>query len=322
MESRQKTAVILFNLGGPDSLRAVRPFLRNLFYDRKIINLPNPFRFVLAELISRRRETKAKEIYRKLGGKSPILEETINQATYLEACLGKTGSVKVFVAMRYWKPFVEDILAELLEYNPDSVVLLPLYPQYSTVTTGSSLDSWKSFMHCHQLHYPTRIVAAYPEEPGFISAYADLSRPFLEEARQHGSFKVLFSAHGLPEKVIAAGDPYQEHCERTARALAKALNLPESCWQNTYQSRVGPLTWIGPATDDVLRELGRAKTAAVVVPISFVSEHSETRIELDHDYAALASQAGVPYYGRVPTVGVHGNFIQGLATLVRTQQEI
>lgn len=316
-----RTAVVLFNLGGPDAPDAIRPFLFNLFYDPSIIRLPAPMRFVLANVIARRREKPAREIYARLGGKSPLLENTQAQAAALEAALNGAeaagGEVRTFIAMRYWHPMSTETAAAVRDFAPDLVILLPLYPQWSTTTTASSLRVWSEAAEIVGLKAETRVVCCYPTEPGFIYAGATLAYRAYEEAARYGRPRVLFSAHGLPKRVVAAGDPYQWQCERTARAIAGTLDIPNLDWLNCYQSRVGPLEWIGPSTDDEIRRAGRDRVPVIVVPIAFVSEHSETLVEIEIEYRHLAQQAGVPYFARVPTVGTEPVFIDGLARLVR-----
>ncbi|WP_376957884.1 ferrochelatase [Azospirillum sp. A26] len=318
----RRVAVVLFNLGGPDAPEAVRPFLFNLFADPAIIRLPNPFRFVIASLISGRRAKPATAIYAQLGGKSPLLENTEAQAAALEGVLGAEPAVagaetKVFIAMRYWHPMSAETAAKVKAYDPDLVVLLPLYPQFSTTTTASSAKAWAEAARTVGLSAPTKLLCCYPTQAGFIDGAADLIRPLYEAAKAHGKPRVLFSAHGLPKKVVAAGDPYQWQCERTAESIAAALGIDDLDWINCYQSRVGPMEWIGPSTDAEIRRAGQDGVPILVVPMAFVSEHSETLVEIEIEYRHLAEEAGVPHFTRVPTVGVHPGFIDGLARLVR-----
>jgi ferrochelatase len=310
-----KIAIILFNLGGPDSLEAVQPFLRNLFSDPAIITLPGWLRLPLARFIASRRTPKAMEIYAKIGGSSPILGQTEAQARALEGALeealGSEHEWRGYVCMRYWHPMTEAVVRSVKRFAPDRIVLLPLYPQFSTTTTGSSVKAWTAA--AGELRAPTVSVESYPTEPGFIRASVELVKQGLAEAK--GATRVLFSAHGLPEKTIKAGDPYQSQVEQTAAAIGEHLGTVD--WSVCYQSRVGPLRWIGPSTDSEIRRAGRDKTGVVLYPLSFVSEHSETLVELDIDYRHLAREVGVPSYIRVPTVGTHPQFIHGLANLVR-----
>jgi len=306
---------VLFNLGGPDSPEAVRPFLYNLFFDPAIIGLPRPFRWLIAQLISRRRAPVAQKIYDELGGKSPILENTQAQAQALEATLRQHGDVQVFTVMRYWHPRAVEVVKEVKNYAPDHVILLPLYPQYSTTTTGSSTKEWAIAAKAAQLTVPTSTVCCYPTQSDLVRAHAQLVRTFYDEAAQYGTPRVLFSAHGLPEKIIKKGDPYQWQVEQTTRAVMKELNQPDMDYTNCYQSRVGPMKWIGPSTEHEILRAAKDKRPIVLVPIAFISEHSETLVELDIEYAALAHENGLDRYYRVPTLSVHAQFIAGLSNM-------
>ena len=308
-----RIAIVLFNLGGPDSLDAVQPFLRNLFSDPAIIRLPGFLRLPLARFISSRRASKAKEIYRQIGGSSPILGQTEAQARALEAALGHDEEWRAFVCMRYWHPMTEKVVQRVRKFGPDWIVLLPLYPQYSTTTTGSSFKAWRATVA--RLNTPTHSVRSYQTDEGFISASVELVKQGLAAAGDK-PVRLLFSAHGLPERIIKAGDPYQSQVEETARAIASRLGNVD--WVVCYQSRVGPLKWIGPSTESEIRRAAADKVGIVLYPLSFVSEHSETLVELDIEYRHLAEKAGVTTYVRVPAVGTHPLFINGLAKLVRS----
>lgn len=315
-----KTAVVLFNLGGPDAPAAVRPFLFNLFNDQAIIGLPNPFRWLLAKLISSRRAPVAAEIYERMGGRSPILPNTEAQAAALAASLG--DGFECFIAMRYWHPRAADTARAVRAYAPDRVLLLPLYPQFSTTTTASSVKEWLAAAKHAGLTAPTQTLCCYPHNSGFVDSMVALIAPQLQIAQAYGTPRLLLSAHGLPEKIVKAGDPYQWQCEQSFAAIVAALRAahpgltfePVLC----YQSRVGPLQWITPATDDEVRRAGADKRAVVVAPLAFVSDHSETIVELGHEYRVLASECSVPFYDCVPAVGTHPKFIAGLAELVIT----
>ncbi len=315
---RVTTAVIAYNLGGPDNPEDIRPFLFNLFNDPKIIGLPQPFRWLLAQLISRRREPTAREIYAHLGGGSPLLANTRAQAEALEAALNTDPdeSYRCFVAMRYWHPFIEDTLRDVLACNPDRIVLLPLYPQFSTTTVGSMMRVWEEVQRKQDISIPVTAHCCYPTEQGFVNATAEAVAAALEKVPAGEDCRILFSAHGLPKKIVAAGDPYQWQVEQTANAVMKELGR-EADWLCCYQSRVGPLEWIGPATEDEIARAGADGKSIVLVPIAFVSEHSETLVELDIEYREFADEAGVKNYIRVPTVGTAPAFIEGLADLVR-----
>ena len=322
----RKTAVVLFNLGGPDRPGAVRPFLFNLFNDPAIIGAPGPLRWLLAQWISRRRAPLARKIYEEIGGASPLLANTEAQAKALEAALTAGDGddrVRVFIAMRYWHPMSGEVARAVESYGPDQVVLLPLYPQFSTTTTGSSLTDWARAAAAAGLGAPTRSLCCYPTQAGFVTEVAGLLRSALAVAgaRAEGAPRVLFSAHGLPKKFIERGDPYQWQIEQTAAAVAGAVAgaapVPDLDWRVCYQSRVGPLEWIGPSTDAEIARAGAEGRPVVVVPIAFVSEHSETLVELDIEYRRLAEEKGVPCYTRVATVDTGAVFIAGLAELVR-----
>ena len=319
-----RVAVVLFNLGGPDSLKAVRPFLFNLFRDPAIIGLPAVARLPVAALISTTRRKEASENYAHMGGASPLLRETRAQAEALEAALsdgGRAGDqVRCFIAMRYWKPFTEQVAREVADYAPDEVVLLPLYPQYSTTTTGSSLAAWT---RAYKGPGRVRTVCCYPTLDGLVQAHADHIVRTWEEAGSPQGLRLLFSAHGLPEQIIARGDPYQWQVERTCEAVAARvagrMAGPDGTldWRTCFQSRVGPLKWIGPSTPEALEAAASEGLGVIITPIAFVSEHVETLVELDRDYAELADKLGCPHYLRVPALGVAGPFIDGLVAAVR-----
>ena len=308
-------AIILFNLGGPDSLDAVQPFLTNLFSDPAILRIPSFVRAPLARFIAWRRTPKAKGIYAQIGGASPILGQTEAQARALEEALANDGGeqheFRGYVCMRYWHPMTPAVVRSVERFAPDRIVLLPLYPQYSTATTASSFDAWKALA---PFKVPTTEVVDYPVEPGFVAASVALLKEGLAKAGD-GPLRVLFSAHGLPESVIKSGDPYQKQVEQTALAIADAIGGLD--WSVCYQSRVGPLKWIGPSTETEIERAAHDRKGIVLYPLSFVSEHSETLVELDIEYREVAEEKGVPFYVRVPTVGTHPHFIAGLARLVR-----
>jgi len=311
-----RTAVILFNLGGPDKPEAVEPFLFNLFNDPAIIGLPTPFRWLLAKLISKRRAPIAKEIYANLGGGSPLLPLTQEQADSLENALGEGW--KAFIAMRYWHPFADQTAHDVKKYAPDRIVLLPLYPQFSTTTSASSIANWRRAAKRAGIEVPVYTVCCYPTLMGWIAAQADVIAKSMDGFNSDAPVRVLFSAHGLPKKIVAGGDPYQWQVEQTAHAVAVKAELQPGTWKVCYQSRVGPLEWIGPSIDEALQEAARDKVAVVVVPIAFVSEHSETLVELDIEYREKADELDIPGYVRVPAVGTHPEFIAGLAQLVKS----
>jgi protoporphyrin/coproporphyrin ferrochelatase len=313
----RRIAIVLFNLGGPDGPASVRPFLKNLFSDPAIIQAPAPLRWFLARLISTLRNKGAMANYAKMGGGSPLVPETIKQADALKAALKvipatKDDTVEVFLAMRYWHPLVEEAVKAVKAFGADEVILLPLYPQFSTTTTRSSLDAWKKAGGAQ-----ARIVCCYPDAPGFIQAHAEAVTEVWEQAGKPLPVRVLWSAHGLPKKIVDAGDPYQRHVEETVQAVIPLLPS-ELQHQVCFQSRVGPLEWIGPGTEAEVERAAEDKIGVIVSPIAFVSEHIETLVELDEEYKELAEELGVPFYLRAPALGTRKGYIDTLADMVVT----
>jgi ferrochelatase len=309
-----KTAVVLFNLGGPTDQLSIKPFLFNLFYDRAILQLPNPFRYFLAKLLAYKRAPEAAKIYAHMDDKSPLLEHTQAQAQALEQKL--PDGYKVFIAMRYWQPRAEATVQEIQRYAPDKIVFLPLYPQFSMTTTGSSFKEMEGLLQRYVPDVPIARVCCFPDQPDFTATIADLIQAKLQELDPTLCYRLLFSAHGLPKKVIQKGDPYQRHVEETVQAVVKQLHQPDLDYTICYQSRVGPLEWIRPSTEDEIKRAAQDKVQIVMIPIAFVSEHSETLVELDIEYKALAQECGAPGYVRVPTVSTDPAFIHGLVDLV------
>jgi ferrochelatase len=321
-----KKAIVLYNLGGPDKLDSVKPFLFNLFNDKHIIAVPQPFRYMLAKLISTKRNAEACAIYQHLGGKSTIMAETQAQARDLQQALTKDteNEYKVFIAMRYWHPMADEVAQQVKEYQPDEIVLLPLYPQMSTTTTMTFEKTWhKAARKAGIAAIPMRKVCCYPENDGFIRAYADLIKEKYQEAKKQGiKPRILFSAHGVPVMIIKKGDPYQWQVERSVAKIVEELDMADLDYKICYQSKVGPLEWLTPATDKCIEEAGQEGKGLIVVPVAFVSEHSETLVELDIEYGELAHRSKVPLYLRVPTVSTHPDYINALANLcVQPQQQ-
>lgn len=311
-----KTAVVVFNLGGPDSLESVEPFLYNLFSDPAIIAVPGWLRAFIAKTITRKRTPVAQKIYAQIGGKSPILEETKKQAEALEDTLKASGmEARVFICMRYWHPMTEEIVAQVSDYAPDKIILLPLYPQFSTTTTGSSFAAWERETIRQGVAAPTARLCCYPMEKHFISAQVRAIQEKYFSASAEGRMRILFSAHGLPEKIIRKGDPYQWQVEKTAQAIVALLGIPDLDYGVCYQSRVGPMKWIGPSTEEEILRAGKEKKSLMIVPIAFVSEHSETLVELDIEYRELARSSGVPAYHRIPALGADEEYIAALADM-------
>ncbi len=310
-DNGRKIAVVLFNLGGPDGPADVRPFLENLFSDPAIIAAPAVIRRPLAAFIARRRARLAIANYAVMGGGSPLLAHTLAQAAAVEAALGARlagARVRAFVAMRYWNPTTKEAAAEVARFAPGEIVLAPLYPQFSTTTSGSSLAAWRA-TYCGP--GVSRAICCWYDNPGLIDAHAARIGDTWQAAGRP-RVRLLFSAHGLPQKIASSGDPYQWQVEATCAKVAARLG-PGWDWRICYQSRVGPMKWLGPSTPDAIAAAGREGLGVLIDPIAFVSEHIETLVELDRDYAAVAEAAGVPVYLRAPAVGTHPAFIEGLA---------
>ena len=316
---RPRIAIVLFNLGGPDRPEAIKPFLLNLFRDPAILRVPFFVRPFLARIIARARVAPATANYALLGGKSPLLGLTQEQAAALEAALPEVEA-RCFIAMRYWHPFSPEAARAVKAWAPDEVVLLPLYPQYSTTTTGSSLIAWRQAAAQVGLAAHTTTLCCYPVDAAFVTATAALAKAAYNRARVEldpaTPLRVLFSAHGLPEVIIKAGDPYQWQVEQTVAAVVDAWGEPID-YTICYQSRATPQKWIEPSTEQQIEQAAHDKTALLVVPIAFVSEHTETLVELDVEYRDLAIKLAVPGYFRVPTQNADAGFIAALAKLVR-----
>lgn len=310
-----KKAVLLFSMGGPDRLEDVQPYLFNLFHDECIVRAPQPIRYLLAKWISHRRAKHTQEIYKKMDGRSPLKKNTLDQARALEERLRERGEYKCFVGMSYWHPFIEEMMKDVATYGPEEIILLPLYPQYSTTTTASVLKEAKKQIRKFKIDALIKEIASFQTNEGFIKAMIENIEKVLPDALLKGTPKILFSAHGLPEQIVKSGDPYPIQCEETASSILKYMG---GTWdaQLCYQSRVGPLKWIGPETVDEIIKAARAKRPIVIVPIAFVSEHSETLVEIDREYRYAAEGAGCPHFVRCQTVGVNPSFMDGLARLV------
>ena len=316
-----KKAIILFNLGGPDKLESVEPFLFNLFYDPAILNLPKLLRYPLAKLIANRRAPTAKKIYEELGGASPILKLTNEQAIALENKLNQDDNsckYKCFIVMRCWHPRADDVIKDVLRYDPNEIVLMPLYPQFSAATSGSSIKEWYDVCKKNDFKIKTSTICCYPTDQNFIEAH---KVEILKKIKNLRNFKLIFSAHGLPEKNIKKGDPYQWQVEQSFNKIVKSLNIQDLDWILSYQSRVGPLKWIGPSTEDIIIENSKLGKHIVLVPVAFVSEHSETLVELDIEYKELADKNGCTNYSRVPALGTNEKFIKSMSNLIINKEE-
>jgi len=318
---------VLLQLGGPDSLQAVEPFLYNLFCDPDIIDFPfaRLAREPLARLVAARRAKRVWKHYEEIGGKSPLRELTEVQARALERELRKSLAARVFVAMRYWHPFTEEAIQALQAQDLHELVLLPLYPQYSCTTTGSSLNEWnRRFPSALAKVLPLRIVRDFHDHPLYLDALVEKVSAGLENFRRsNGSalhvprdVHLLFSAHGVPESVIASGDPYQSQVEATVARL-----MARGGWENAhslcYQSRSGPGRWLRPYLEEALSRLAaEGVERLLVVPISFVSDHVETLHELEIEARELAYRLGIGKFAVMPALNDSPTFIAALADLV------
>lgn len=319
-----RIAVVLMNLGGPDRKESIAPFLRNFFMDPAIIGAPYPVRYILSRYIAwKRSRREAGSSYQKLGYKSPLLDHSRDQANALQTYLNARDdgrTYNVHVVMRYWHPMTKEVLKNVLDQNPDQIILIPLYPQFSTTTTGSSYKSWMDEMKRMESTIPVTLLCCYPDETGWIAASADRVRCAYQELLDQGQGaskppRILFSAHGLPEKIIRAGDPYQAQTITTAKAIVNAMGIEHVDYTVCYQSRVGPLKWIGPSIEEELKRAAADGVPVVVYPHAFVSEHVETLVELDDEYAHVADELGVPGYKRASTVLTHPDFISALSRM-------
>lgn len=321
--TKRRIAILLFNLGGPDRPEAVRPFLVNLFTDPAILRVPGFVRPFLGRYIAWKRTKPAMENYAILGGGSPLLELTQDQGRALDAALADDTGIEVrsFVCMRYWHPMSDAAARDVKAWAPDEILLLPLYPQYSTTTTGSSIAAWNEACRKIGLSAPTTTLCCWHSDDSFAEATAALVRTAYAEARAGlpaaTPLRILFSAHGLPQSIVDAGDPYQWQVERTTAAVVQRLGIEGLDHVVCYQSRVTPEPWITPSIEDEIERAARDKAAVLVCPIAFVSEHSETLVELDVEYREVAHKLGVPGYFRVPAQNSDPHFIGALAGLVR-----
>ncbi|MGA3043122.1 MAG: ferrochelatase [Bryobacteraceae bacterium] len=317
----RKLGVVLFQLGGPDSLDAIEPFLYNLFCDPDIIDFPfaRIARQPLARLISTTRARHVRRHYAEIGGCSPILEFTQRQARALEAGLQCDFDARVVVAMRYWNPFTAQAIGELEAHRPEEVVLLPLYPQYSRTTTGSSMNEWRRRFHPNGWNPRVHAVTEFHEDAGYIDALVEWIDRSLAEFDNPAEVDMVFSAHSVPMAVIEAGDPYQRQIERTVELVWRQGRWPgrrHLC----YQSKVGASKWLQPSMHATLKRLAvEGSRKVLVIPISFVSDHVETLHEIDIEHRAQALGLGIQEYRMVPGLNDAPRFIEVLAGLVRAR---
>ncbi len=319
---RSPIGLVLLNMGGPDSLEAVEPFLYNLFCDRDLIQLPlgGLLQKPLARLISSRRARSVVENYRTIGGKSPLLGWTRTQAEGIAAALG--DEVRPYVIMRYWSPRAAEVLEQMKADGVTQAMVLSMYPHYTGATTGSSVKDFKQSAArvFPELRY--RVIEQWYDWPGYLDALAARVREGLEKFPEElrSRVQIVFSAHALPQKFIDRGDPYLEHVLDTTRGVMKRVG--NRAWRLGFQSRSGPVKWMEPDTVDVLDQLAEdGRTAVLMVPISFVSDHIETLHEIDIEYREHAHSKGIEYFERTPSLNDHPDFIEAMADLVREDLE-
>ena len=316
-----KTAVVLLNLGGPDRPESVKRFLFNLFNDPLIIRLPGFLRTPLAWFVSSRRHKEAQAIYSGMGGKSPILEITNSQADALSKSLKAAGiDNQVFVSMRYWHPMTDEVVKKVKAYSPNQIFLLPLYPQYSTTTSKSSLDIWFKESKKQKLNINTKYTCCYPTNKKLIEAHGQLIQKKISEIKNK-KIRILFSAHSLPASIIKSGDPYQWQVQQTVRSIMRGVSGVED-YVLCYQSKVTPVKWLEPSTSDEIKRAAKDDVATIIVPIAFVSDHSETLVELDIEYKNLAEEMGSKNYYRIEALNINETFIEGLKDLVLESQGV
>jgi ferrochelatase len=316
-----RVGVLLLNLGGPDQLEDVRPFLFNLFSDPEIIRIPFPqLQKPLAWFIATTRARKSQENYKQIGGGSPLRRITEEQAQALQASLREKGqNAQVYIGMRYWYPFTEEAVARIKRDRIEQLVILPLYPQFSISTSGSSFrlleQLWAEDPSLHRIEHT--VVPSWFDRPGYLAAMAQLIAQQLDQFSDPDSVHIFFSAHGVPlSYVTEAGDPYQREIEACVELIMQTLDRPNA-HTLAYQSRVGPVEWLKPYTEDAIQELAAAGVKnLLVVPISFVSEHIETLQEIDMEYREVAEEAGIEHFQRVPALNTHPVFIESLTDLV------
>lgn len=316
-----RVGVLLLNLGGPEQLDDVRPFLFNLFSDPEIIRLPFPWlQRPLAWLISTSRAKKSQENYQQIGGGSPLRQITEQQAEALKQSLQRKGhEAEVYIGMRYWYPFTEEAIARIKRDGIENLVILPLYPQFSISTSGSSFRLmerlWLEDPSLQRISYT--VIPSWYDRPGYVQAMADLIAQEIDQLPDPNQGHVFFSAHGVPVSYVEeAGDPYQREIENCTELIMKALNRPNA-HTLAYQSRVGPVEWLQPYTEDAIASLAeQGVKQLVVVPISFVSEHIETLQEIDIEYREIAEEAGIETFRRVPALNTHPGFINDMADMV------
>jgi ferrochelatase len=305
-------------MGGPNSQDDVAPFLFNLFSDREIIQLGPPLlQKPIAWFISRRRAPKSRAIYGKIGGGSPLLTITLQQASALQASLREKSDYSVTVAMRYWPPFADESVDLLLKQGVDSIIALTLYPHFSKATTGSSVIHLKKSLNRLAPHIPLKVISSYPTQPSYIQALADNIQKGLRLFPDN-NVQIIYSAHSLPVSFIKNGDPYVNHINETINALEQ---ITRQRGKLCFQSKSGPVEWLSPSTPETLERLAEEGCKNIlVVPVSFVSDHVETLYEIDMLYREKAKALGMNLLS-TPSLNTHPLFICGLKELVLQAQD-
>lgn len=309
-----KNAVLLLQMGGPDSLDAVEPFLLNLFSDREIIKIgPAWLQPIIARIIVKRRKGHVEENYSLIGGKSPLKKLTEEQSSCLEKALG--GDYRCFVAMRYWHPTTLEALAEIRRAGITDITVLSLYPHYSRATTGSSIKELKRLLAESGVNFNVKYIESFYNDTGYIDAMEEKIREGLELFHPLAEVELLFSAHSLPQSFIDEGDPYLEHVTESVRLIMERFSIPHHL---SFQSRAGPVKWLEPSTDEVLKRLAQSGVKnLLVIPLSFVSDHIETLHEIDIEYSKKAWELGIAKFERMPSLNSSPKFVESLAKMVR-----
>lgn len=310
----EKKAVLLLQMGGPDSIEAVEPFLLNLFSDREIIKIgPAWLQPIIARIIVKRRKGHVEDNYALIGGKSPLKRLTEEQAANLGKALG--GDYRCFVAMRYWRPSTVEALADIKRSGIKDITALSLYPHYSRATTGSSIKELKRVFAESGVNFNVRYIDSFYNDSGYIDALEEKIKEGLEQFHPLADVELLFSAHSLPKSFIDEGDPYLDHVTESVRLVMERFNLPHHL---SFQSRAGPVKWLEPSTDDMLIKLAESRVKnLLVIPLSFVSDHIETLHEIDIEYSKKAWELGIAKFERMPSLNSSPTFINALAKMVR-----
>ena len=317
-----KTGVLLFNLGGPEKLADVRPFLYNLFSDPEIIRVKfTPLRKLIAWTIATLRHKKSEGYYSQIGGGSPLRRLTQEQADALQAELRRRGhDVQTFMGMCTWNPFFTETLTQIENSKVDRLVILPLFPQFSVTTTGAGFGALRGLIAQRPgvQKIPTTWVESWQEQPTYIEAFAQSIERELARVPDPGKMHLLFSAHSIPESYVKNGDPYLDQTKQSVERIMDRLGRKNS-YQLSFQSKIGPVKWLEPFTNDAIIDLGKRSIRDVlVIPISFVSEHIETLYELDILYKHVAEDAGVTNFRRVPALNSDAVFIRALTEIVES----